>query len=128
MQNLQFKAIREAIVMERRRVVIHVSDPYEFYSENADGTFHADIVGADAGHWIVRFAETPIYEGLNWEYALLLTRHTGQAYFDDPQESDRASNIVLLKSAAIGFGDGVASLLESPTGCPHLIGEVSAAN
>ena len=106
-------------------VSVSVSDPWEFQDEN-DGraSFDAEIIATTRDHrWVVRFFETLKSDKKCWSYAGLLVRHLGQAYFDDPDEEDRAANIMLMpEDIAVGT-DWKTSALDVTYG-PCLIGAV----
>lgn len=78
-----------------RTVEIEVSDPWEFYDENGgEISFRGKIISiANDRYWVVRLERAATACGRQWRYAIAMTRHEGQKYFDDPGESDRAANL-----------------------------------
>jgi len=81
-----------------KRAMISVSDPWEFFDENQGKTTLTGTIVATApeGQWVLKLDDPAIVKGEPWSFALCLVRHSGQRYFDDPQETDRSANVIFL--------------------------------
>lgn len=78
-------------------VTVVVSDPWGFPDENEGRyAFLASIAGDANGYWLLRLLQPITFEGHVWHFAIPITRHAGQRYFDDPCETDDSANIILI--------------------------------
>jgi hypothetical protein len=108
-------------------IIVSISEPWEFQDEN-DGRASVEakvIATAQDSSWIVEFNRDIRFNERAWRFAFLVTRHTGQRYFDDPSETDRAANILPLREPRPGEDwDSLISAMSADKKPPFLIGTV----